>query len=205
MPDWLLEQAAAGPVAGVDEVGRGCIAGAVAAAAVVFHTRDLPETLLQNVRDSKTVPAAVRAEVAAILPRYADIGLGVASPAEIDALNILQASLLAMRRAVAALAGAPAFALVDGTRVPDLSCPANPVIRGDSRSYSIAAASIVAKVWRDRQMQTLHGEHPCYGWNRNVGYPTAQHRKALQQYGVSPYHRQSFGPVVRWMEAQEPV
>lgn len=126
---------------------------------------------------------------------YADVGVGVADVAEIDRLNILQATLLAMQRAVAALGRAPEMALIDGNIAPKLAMPARTVVKGDSLCLSIAAASIVAKVTRDRMMATLAVEHPGYGWERNAGYGTAEHRIALERLGVTPHHRRSFAPI----------
>ncbi len=177
-------------LAGVDEVGRGCLAGPVVAAAVILP----PGITLPGVRDSKTLSALQR-EIAfeTIHEQALAIGVGQCSPAEIDHLNILYASLEAMRRAVAALPVAPDFLLVDGNRVyADAGCPAVAVVKGDGRSLSIAAASIVAKVTRDRMLASLHVLYPAYGWVQNKGYPTAVHYAALAAHGPTPYHRRSF-------------
>lgn len=180
------------PVCGVDEAGRGPWAGPVVAAAVILPIAGLPDGL----DDSKTLSAGRRAALFDALRAVADIGVGTASVAEIDALNILQASLLAMRRAVAALAAAPGFALIDGNRVPEgLPCPAQAVVKGDARSASIAAASIVAKVTRDRLMVALAQQFPGYGWERNAGYGVKAHAEALKSLGVTPHHRRSFAPI----------
>jgi ribonuclease HII len=126
---------------------------------------------------------------------YADVGVGVADVAEIDSLNILRATLLAMQRAVAALSAPPSSALIDGNIAPSLCCPAHTVVEGDSRCLSIAAASIVAKVTRDRLMAELSVAHPGYGWDHNAGYGTQEHRIALQRLGITPHHRRSFAPI----------
>lgn len=179
-------------VAGVDEVGRGPLAGPVVAAAVVLNRASIPEGL----NDSKKLSAKRRAFLTPLLRQSAQVGLGVASVEEIDALNILQASLLAMRRAVAALPVVPDHLLIDGNRLPvDLPCPAIPVVGGDGRSPSIAAASIVAKTWRDDVMKEAATQFPGYGWETNAGYPTKCHKSALRDLGVTPFHRRSFAPV----------
>jgi ribonuclease HII len=183
-----------GPVAGVDEVGRGPWAGPVLAAAVVLDPAAVPDGLA----DSKTLPAARRETLAEALAGSARIAIGRAGVAEIDRLNILRAGDLAMARALAALAesGALAGALVDGNRVPGgLPCPAEALVGGDGLEAAIAAASIVAKVARDRIMAGLAERHPGYGWERNMGYGTAEHRAALARLGVSPQHRRSFRPI----------
>ncbi|WP_418593211.1 ribonuclease HII [Ponticoccus sp. (in: a-proteobacteria)] len=179
-------------VAGVDEVGRGPLAGPVVAAAVVLNRESIPEGL----NDSKKLTARRRAFLAPLLRQSAEVSVGVASVEEIDRLNILQASLLAMRRAVEGLPHAPDHLLIDGNRVPpDLSCPATTVVGGDARSPSIAAASIVAKIWRDDVMREAATQWPGYGWETNAGYPTKCHKSALRDLGVTPFHRRSFRPV----------
>ena len=196
MPDFSLEHAlGVAPVAGIDEVGRGPLAGPVLAAAVVLDPGRVP----RGIDDSKKLKAAERERIAAELRLCAQIGLGQASVAEIDTLNILQAALLAMRRAHEALCAVlgrmPAHVLVDGNRLPGLPCAATAVIGGDGKSLSIAAASIVAKVARDRLMGELALVHPLYGWERNAGYGTAEHLKALTHHGPTPHHRVTFAPV----------
>lgn len=180
-------------VAGVDEVGRGPLCGPVTAAAVILDPARIPAGL----NDSKKLTAARRAALAAEI-RDSALAWAVAeaSVAEIDSLNILRASQLAMVRALAALVPAAGFALVDGNRLPaDLPCPAEAVVKGDGRVASIAAASILAKVDRDRVMVDLAQQHPGYGWDRNAGYPTRDHLEALRNLGVTPHHRRSFRPV----------
>jgi len=196
MPDFSLEAEAhamgAMRVAGVDEVGRGPLAGPVTAAAVLLDPASIPEGL----RDSKALTAAQRAVLSASILATAQVGIAHATVEEIDRLNILQASLLAMRRALAGISPAPDHALIDGNRLPEgLACTAQAVVRGDARSLSVAAASIVAKHARDRIMAGLASQYPGYGWERNAGYPTREHLEALQNLGVSPAHRRSFAPV----------
>ncbi len=182
----------AGLVAGVDEVGRGPLAGPVVAAAVVLNRESVPDGL----NDSKKLTAKRRDLLAPLLRQSAMVGLGVASVEEIDAINILQASLLAMMRAVANLPVCPDHLLIDGNRLPtDLPCPATPVVGGDGLSPSIAAASIVAKTWRDNVMKEAATQFPGYGWETNAGYPTKCHKSALRDLGVTPFHRRSFAPV----------
>jgi ribonuclease HII len=195
-PDFARETAlhAAGAVrvAGVDEVGRGPLAGPVTAAAVILDPRHIPPGL----SDSKALTAARRADLAALITESAAWAVAHASVAEIDAMNILRASHLAMRRALAALPAPPDAALIDGNSLPDgLPCPAEAVVGGDARVLSIAAASILAKVARDALMVDLAQQFPGYGWDRNAGYPTAEHLAALDRLGVSPHHRRSFRPV----------
>mgnify|MGYP000870749959 CR=1 FL=1 len=198
----LSLEIACGPgaiVCGIDEVGRGPLAGPVTAAAVVLPPTGLPADLAAAIRDSKALSEAARDRLAPEIRRHAlGFAIAEASVAEIDDLNILRATLLAMRRAVdglAALGVVPTHALVDGKILPDLPCPGTAVVKGDSRSLSIAAASIIAKVARDSVMRELHAQFPGYGWDRNAGYPTAQHRDALKRLGATPHHRTSFSPV----------
>jgi ribonuclease HII len=187
-------------LAGVDEAGRGPLAGPVVAAAVVGERAFLEAEqygLLAGLTDSKQLTAAQRERFYALLTAHPAIavGLGLADVAEIDALNILRATHLAMRRALLALQPAPAFALVDGLPVPDLPCPSLAIVRGDARSLSIAAASIVAKVTRDRLMQDLDRVYPQYAFAAHKGYGTQAHTQALLKHGPCPAHRRSFRPV----------
>lgn len=179
-------------VAGVDEVGRGPLAGPVVAAAVILD----PLCPLPGLRDSKTLSALQRERLAGEIRAGAlALSIGMAAVEEVDALNVLQATLLAMQRAVGGLVLTPELVLVDGNQVPALSCPARAVIRGDASVPSIAAASIVAKVTRDALMCELDRACPGYGFARHKGYPTAAHLEALRRLGVSAVHRRSFGPV----------
>ena len=203
MPDFLLEQAlldgGARIVAGVDEAGRGPLAGPVTAAAVVLDPRCIPEGL----NDSKALTAEKRAALATVLHGCAEVAIVHIGIEEIERLNILQATFLAMRQALAALPRAPCHALIDGNALPaPLACPATPVVKGDALSLSIAAASIVAKVARDALMVELAQQHPGYGWERNAGYATEMHLSALRNLGPTPHHRRSFAPVrnILWQE-----
>jgi ribonuclease HII len=195
MPDLTLERAAGGTVAGIDEVGRGPWAGPVLAGAVIFPEHGLPPELAGAIDDSKRLSPARRSTLDAAIREHAEVALGSASVEEIDRLNILQASLLAMARAVAALEIRPGSALVDGNRAPELAIPTQTVIGGDGKSLSIAAASIVAKVARDRLMTELARSFPGFGWERNFGYGTPEHRRALDRHGVTAHHRASFAPI----------
>jgi len=199
VPDFSLEDKARAEgfaaVAGIDEAGRGPWAGPVVAAAVILDRGALPPGLARALDDSKKLSARKREDLFAQLRSVALIGVGRAEAGEIDTLNILKATFLAMNRAVAALPVRPDVALVDGNRDPRLSCPARCVVGGDGKSLSIAAASIVAKVTRDREMVELARRHPGYGWEKNAGYGTAEHQAALARLGVTPQHRRSFRPV----------
>ena len=201
-PDYSLEAevlaglASGARVCGVDEAGRGPIAGPVVAAAAVLDPARIP----LGIDDSKNLAAARRQAVADELLRKAAVAVGIADVEEIDHLNILGATMLAMRRAIESLQVSVSLALVDGNRVPDgtgLDCELRAVVKGDQRSLSIAAASIVAKTRRDAIMETLARSHPGYGWERNAGYPTAEHLAALERLGATPHHRVGFSPVRR--------
>jgi ribonuclease HII len=184
-------------LAGVDEAGRGPLAGPVVAAAVILDALHP----IAGLADSKTLSAARREELARQIRAQASAwALGMASVEEIDRLNILQATLLAMQRAVQALAIRPALVLVDGNRAPQLSCPVRTVVRGDVTVKAISAASILAKVARDAMLQDLDSQYPGYGFAGHKGYPTAAHLKALNGLGPSPVHRRSFSPVRRLLE-----
>lgn len=198
MPDLRLEiecGATARRVAGLDEVGRGPLAGPVVAAAVVL-VHPLDPDLAALIDDSKALTARRREALAPRIRAVAHVGVGWASVEEIDRINILQASMLAMRRAVEALPEQPHIALVDGNRVPaGLLCDGRAVVGGDALSLSIAAASIVAKVVRDHEMLRLSTLHPGYGWERNAGYGTREHIAGMDRIGVCEHHRRSFTPV----------
>ncbi|MFC3675943.1 ribonuclease HII [Ferrovibrio xuzhouensis] len=193
MPDFRIEAQFSGPVCGIDEAGRGPWAGPVVAAAAILDPARLPP----GIDDSKKLTAARREALFAAVLASASIGIGAASVAEIERLNILGATLLAMRRAVAALPVRPAHALVDGKHCPQLACPATAVVDGDALSLSIAAASIVAKVIRDRAMTRLDSRYPAYAWAANKGYGTAAHQAGLRAAGISPHHRLGFAPLRR--------
>lgn len=197
MPDFTLELASnATRVAGVDEAGRGPLAGPVVAAAVVLDRTRLTDAELTGLNDSKKMTALARDRLFAYINATAEVGVGIADVADIDRLNILQASMRAMADAVAALPSPPDIALIDGNRVPtDLCCAGDAVVRGDGRSLSVAAASVIAKVTRDRIMVDLDSRYPGYGWARNAGYGTKEHLAALGRLGVTPHHRTTFAPV----------
>jgi ribonuclease HII len=197
MPDFSYEKRLGGLVAGVDEVGRGPLAGPVVAAAAILPAR-LPRGLAGSIDDSKKLTAARRVEVlAALRAAGAEFALAAASVAEIERLNILQASLLAMRRAIARLPHVPDHVLVDGNKAPGCAMPCTTIIGGDGISLSVAAASIAAKVLRDRLMVRLAARYPEYGWATNAGYGAAVHRMAILAHGATPHHRMAFGPLLR--------
>ena len=190
-------------VCGVDEAGRGPLVGAVVAGAVVLD----PNNPIEGLKDSKKLSATRREYLyEQIMEKAKAWGVGEASPAEIDEINILQATMLAMRRAIEDLTtrlGAwPDKALIDGNRCPGLPIPAEAIIKGDAKEPAISAASIVAKVTRDRQMMSLHEQHPEYGFAQHMGYPTEAHFTALKQYGACDQHRRSFSPVRKVLELQ---
>ncbi|MEI6440125.1 MAG: ribonuclease HII [Alphaproteobacteria bacterium] len=192
MPDMSLEAQYPGPVCGVDEAGRGPWAGPVSAGAVILDLANVPAGL----NDSKKLTAKARERLEIEIKATALAwGVGLASPQEIDEINILQATGLAMRRAMAALQVAPAFALVDGNYRFDLPCPLQPIVKGDALSASIAAASILAKVERDRIMMAADLDYPEYGFAGHKGYHAASHVAALRAHGPCPIHRMSWAPI----------
>lgn len=196
-PSFVLESAAGGVVVGLDEAGRGPWAGPVVAACVRLDPSRIPD----GIDDSKKLSSSRREALCEALTGSAQVATGLATVEEIDALNILQASLLAMRRAYEALGVQAGLALVDGNRAPMLSCPVKTVIGGDRKSLSIAAASIVAKVTRDTLMRELAETYPGYGFERHAGYGTQAHQEALRAFGVTPAHRKSFAPIRALVEA----
>ena len=184
-----------GLVAGVDEAGRGPLAGPVVAAAVVFPAFAKP---IRGLRDSKLLTAAARERLAALVRvRALAVAVGAASVREIDRFNIRRAAVLAMRRALTRLAVRPDAVLVDGLPCPELGCPHQAIVDGDARCHSIAAASVIAKTVRDRLMALLGGRHPAYAWASNKGYGTPDHLAALAAFGFTSHHRKSFAPVVQ--------
>lgn len=199
-PDFSLEQVAIArgiaPIAGVDEAGRGPLAGPVVAAAVILHPGGIPAGL----DDSKKLRPAQREHLFMMLQNTAEISVAVADVERIDRDNILQATLWAMAEAVAGLEQTPDLALVDGNQEPDLKCFCRTIVKGDSLSLSIAAASIAAKVVRDKIMCELAEQHPSYGWQRNKGYGTKEHMAALEALGATSHHRRSFAPVRRVLD-----
>ena len=190
-PTFDIEESIPGVIAGVDEAGRGPLAGPVVSAAVILDPQNYPDGL----RDSKTLSEKKRKTLADNLWDCASIGVGVASVEEIDDINILQATLMSMTRAAANLPKRPDACIVDGNMKPKLRAPAYTVVKGDAKSLSIAAASIIAKTTRDRMMRELAREFPHYGWEKNKGYGAPAHKAALERYGVTPHHRKSFAPI----------
>lgn len=187
-------------IAGVDEAGRGPLAGPVVAAAVVLR-----EGGIAGLGDSKKLSAARREALFALITARCIVGVGQASVAEIDRLNILQATMLAMTRAVAALGVEPDEVLVDGNRLPDWRWRARAIVAGDATEPAISAASIIAKVTRDRMMIEAHAAYPGYGFARHKGYGTAEHLAALAKHGPSPLHRANFAPVARFIATPQPL
>jgi ribonuclease HII len=198
MPSFDYEDKLDGLVAGVDEVGRGPFAGPVIAAAVILDRKAVPLGLA----DSKVLSKAKREILFDQILATSMVGIGEASVSEIDEHNILQATFLAMHRAVKSLPQNPSHLLIDGNRDPKIIPQTQLIVKGDSISFSISAASIVAKVTRDRQMCTHAETYPHYGWEKNSGYGTAQHRKGLTEHGVTPLHRRSFAPIRKLLEGK---
>ena len=199
MPDFSHESSHSGIIAGVDEAGCGPLAGPVVAAAAILNIKSIPE----GINDCKKLQRGERERLFGEIMVHAHIGVGIASVGEIDTLNIWGATKLAMLRAVQALTIQPDMALVDGKRKPELPCSITTIIGGDGKSLSIAAASIIAKVTRDRIMRALAEECPHYGWERNAGYGTAQHYEALAAHGVTHHHRKSYAPIRGMLEATQ--
>ena len=202
MPDFALEDFHGGRVWGVDEVGRGPLAGPVVAAVVYIPPEKRGHPVWRDVQDSKKLSPVRREVLFEVIKGQCVYGLGEASVAEIDQINILQATFLAMRRAmdmvIAANSPPDPFLLIDGNRRPkDWPWECQPVVKGDSKSVSIAAASILAKVTRDRMMSQLAQDFPAYGWDRNAGYGTPEHLDALATHGITPHHRTSFSPITQ--------
>ncbi len=188
-------------IAGLDEAGRGCLAGPVVAAAVILPLEDDTPTRLTGVNDSKQLTMLTRERLYDVIYRYAlAVGVGFGSVELIDERNILQATKQAMRNALTQLSISPQALLLDALLLKDIALPQRSLIKGDSRSLSIAAASIIAKVTRDRFMLQLHEQYPAYGFARHKGYGTAMHLAALQEHGVTPHHRRSFAPVREQVE-----
>jgi ribonuclease HII len=200
VPSFAIERRCKGIVCGIDEAGRGPLAGPVVAAAVILDRHRFPRMLRNELDDSKVLSAEQRETYNRALWRCADrgaawIGIGAAGAKEIDSINILRAAMAAMARAAGALGLRPDLALVDGNTAPPLACAVQTVVKGDGLSFSIAAASVVAKVTRDRIMRGLALRYRGYGWETNVGYATAEHGAAIRALGPTPHHRRSFAPV----------
>jgi ribonuclease HII len=207
LPNYELEHAALKKgytcIAGVDEAGRGPWAGPVVAGAVILDLEKMPDHLKSGLDDSKKLSATKRENLFEDILSCADIGLGQANVAEIDRINILQATFLAMSRALESLDQQADFALIDGNKVPPLSCQAEAIVKGDGRSLSIAAASIIAKVTRDRLMAKLSLDYPGYGWENNKGYGTKAHQQGLAELGVTEHHRKSYKPIINILSRAE--
>ena len=194
-PCFKIERPFDDPVVGVDEAGRGPLAGPVVAAAVVLDRKRCP----RGINDSKKLCFEAREELYGKLRQVARVGVGIATVEEIDRFNIFWATMLAMTRAVEAIGLEPGMVLVDGNRCPDWKYPSKALVGGDAKSRSIAAASIIAKVTRDRMMAEYCEQHPGYGWRNNKGYGTPEHVEALDRLGPTPLHRRSFAPVRQYL------
>jgi ribonuclease HII len=200
MPNFILENEHPGLVCGVDEAGRGPWAGPVTAAAVLFDQASLSPDLAQALNDSKKLSVKKRESLIDRIKEESIWAVGNASVAEIDQYNILQATYLAMTRAVQGLTQKPDFVLIDGNKIPPaLDIPARAIVKGDALSCSIAAASIIAKVTRDHHMAKLAKDYPHYGWDKNAGYGVKHHQDGLAHYGITPHHRKSFKPIKKIM------
>ena len=207
MPDFSLEQQKSDQgfkrIVGIDEAGRGPWAGPVVAGAVILNQNKLSDDLVSGLDDSKKLSATKRETLFDLLKESVEYGVGVASVEEIDRINILQATFLAMKRAVENLPTAPDFALVDGNKVPSLPCAGEAIVKGDSRSFSVAAASIIAKVTRDKIMTELSQMHPGYAWESNMGYGTKAHKAGLERLGETDHHRKSYKPIINILSQAE--
>ena len=196
-PSFDLEQSIGGAVIGIDEVGRGPLAGPVVAAAVLFRTLNIPPNVLSLIKDSKKLSPKQRQNAISSLNPFVIVGIGAASTNIIDNINILQSSMLCMQRAAQKIMQSynVQHALIDGNKCPDLPCPASAIVKGDGLSFSIAAASIYAKEMRDLIMTKLSRRYPYFLWQNNSGYGTSEHLHGMNNYGISPHHRKSFKPV----------
>ena len=207
MPDFEYEnrlvEKGISRIAGIDEAGRGSWAGPVVAAAVILDRENMSGALLTGLEDSKKLSASKRYALFEALQQSVECGVGIASVEEIDTVNILQATFLAMARAVESLSSPPEFALVDGNKVPPIFCPAEAIVKGDSRSLSIAAASILAKVTRDRIMTKLSESHPGYAWENNMGYGTKAHQAGLERLDITEHHRKSYKPIINILSRED--
>jgi ribonuclease HII len=197
MPDFSIENEFKGVIAGVDEAGRGPWAGPVVAGAVILDRENFPD----GINDSKKISEKKREYLYEKIFDVAQVGVGIVTAEEIDNVNILQAAMMAMKNAVEDLKVQPDVVLVDGNKIPDLTCKAHAVIKGDNKSLSIAAGAIIAKVTRDRIMKEISLDFPHYGWETNSGYGTKIHQEALAKYGVTVHHRKSFKPIAKLLAA----
>ena len=208
MPDFTLEDKLSKKgyscIAGVDEVGRGSWAGPVVAAAVVFYIKRWPNIIRIGLDDSKKLSPKRREGLFNIIQNNADVGIGLASVKEIDQINILRATFLAMDRALENVSITPNYILIDGDKVPPIKYQAEAIVKGDERSLSIAAASIIAKVTRDKLMIKLGLKFPGYAWEHNMGYGTKKHRVGLERFGVTDHHRKSYKPIINILRLHNP-
>lgn len=198
-PDTSLEKECDGIVAGIDEAGRGPWAGPVVAAAVILDMSNIPD----GIKDSKKLSSKKREFLFNQIYSTCKVGVGIIDEKQIDEINILEATKLAMRLAIENLPQLPDIALVDGNQPPRLPCVVRTVINGDNKSISIAAASIIAKVTRDRIMLNLHSSFPQYGWDRNAGYGTKEHQQRLFEFGITQHHRRSFAPIRKMLNEED--
>lgn len=199
MPDFELEDMHEGLVCGLDEVGRGPLAGPVVAACVYIPEDARSLAFIRELKDSKKIAKPKLEILHGLITQHCKWAVSEISVQKIDEINILQASLKAMSLSLSAMESSPSYALVDGNKMPELPCPAQTVVKGDNKSYSIAAASIVAKVTRDRIMKTLHKEFPNYGWDTNAGYGSKAHLDGINAHGITEHHRKSFAPIKNFM------
>lgn len=203
-PDFSIEKSIGGRVCGLDEVGRAPVAGAVVAACVFIPEEHKRKKIWRKVNDSKMLTRQFRDEIVAEIREYSFWAIGEACPREIENINVVQASFLAMKRAFEQMCVSfeisPDAALIDGHIKPQLPCGMRAVVKGDSKSVSIAAASIIAKVHRDNILTELAKTHPHYGWERNVGYPTSEHLTAIDKHGITDFHRKTFTPIRNFIE-----
>ncbi len=194
-PNFLIEKSYSGIVCGIDEVGRGPLAGPVVASAVIINRDLAPSDILEQINDSKKLSAKKRDYLSHKIHEFSEVAIAECTVEEIDEINILQATLKAMSKAYAKLKTTPNLALIDGNKSPTITCETKTIIKGDSISLSIAAASIVAKEYRDNLMKNIANDFPEYGWANNAGYGTKQHLDAIEKYGITPHHRRSFSPI----------
>jgi ribonuclease HII len=207
-PSFAIERSLSGnisDVCGIDEAGRGPLAGPVVAAAVCFASHaSYTASFLGELNDSKKLSKTKREMLFGQISELCNVGVGIASVEEIDSVNILKATMLAMKRAYLKLEISPEFAIVDGNKLPDLPCRSVAVVKGDCKSFSVAAASIIAKVTRDKIMAEIDNHYPNYGFATHAGYGTKQHMSALSSFGVTPFHRRTFAPVRQMLDCSNP-
>lgn len=201
MPDFIFEHSYKDPVAGVDEAGRGPWAGPVVSAAIIINRKVFPLDILNHINDSKLISKKKRTFIFSLLKKLNNkscfIGIGISNVQEIEQFNILQATLLSMKRAIYNLPVLPNFILIDGKNSPKITIPNKTIIKGDTKSISIAAASIIAKVTRDQIMQNLSIKYPNYDWENNAGYGTKKHQEAIKNFGITIHHRKTFKPIAK--------